>query len=147
MKISKTSLSFLISPLFPFWEAYSKLLHPFTALKVTVEWNLICIKNGDYLLTCFSHAPVKMLPFILRDGALVRYCNKCLKFCPSLLNWHLLVHNITAFVFGLQILHKCFSKHDECPGISDASMLSVPEPIKLNAENDLKDLGTHWCFT
>ncbi|XP_041870025.1 breast cancer type 2 susceptibility protein isoform X1 [Corvus kubaryi] len=38
------------------------------------------------------------------------------------------------------ILHNYFSKHDECPGISDASMLSVPEPVKLNAEDDIKDL-------
>ncbi|CAN8195906.1 unnamed protein product [Coccothraustes coccothraustes] len=38
------------------------------------------------------------------------------------------------------ILHKCFSKHDKCPGISDASMLSVPETVKLNAEDDIKDL-------
>ncbi|XP_039422142.1 breast cancer type 2 susceptibility protein isoform X4 [Corvus cornix cornix] len=38
------------------------------------------------------------------------------------------------------ILHNYFSKHDECPGISDASMLSVPEPVKLNAEDDMKDL-------
>ncbi|XP_068868421.1 breast cancer type 2 susceptibility protein isoform X5 [Aphelocoma coerulescens] len=39
-----------------------------------------------------------------------------------------------------RILHNYFSKHDECPGISDASMLSVPEPVKLNAEDDIKDL-------
>ncbi|NWW58300.1 BRCA2 protein, partial [Ifrita kowaldi] len=38
------------------------------------------------------------------------------------------------------ILHNYFSKHDECPGISDASMLSVPEPVKLNAEDGIKDL-------
>ncbi|NXD95267.1 BRCA2 protein, partial [Chaetorhynchus papuensis] len=38
------------------------------------------------------------------------------------------------------ILHNYFSKHDECPGISDASMLSVPEPVKLNAEDDIKEL-------
>ncbi|NWY27081.1 BRCA2 protein, partial [Pheucticus melanocephalus] len=38
------------------------------------------------------------------------------------------------------ILHDCFSKHDKCPGISDASMLSVPETVKLNAEDDIKDL-------
>ncbi|NXJ18259.1 BRCA2 protein, partial [Dicrurus megarhynchus] len=38
------------------------------------------------------------------------------------------------------ILNNYFSKHDECPGISDASMLSVPEPVKLNAEDDIKDL-------
>ncbi|NXY64080.1 BRCA2 protein, partial [Callaeas wilsoni] len=38
------------------------------------------------------------------------------------------------------ILHNCFSKHDKCPGISDASMLSVPETVKLNAEDDIKDL-------
>ncbi|NWR51019.1 BRCA2 protein, partial [Regulus satrapa] len=37
------------------------------------------------------------------------------------------------------ILHN-FSKHDICPGISDASMLSVPETVKLNAEDDIKDL-------
>ncbi|NXB68738.1 BRCA2 protein, partial [Struthidea cinerea] len=38
------------------------------------------------------------------------------------------------------ILRNYFSKHDECPGISDTSMLSVPEPVKLNAEDDIKDL-------
>ncbi|NXI03575.1 BRCA2 protein, partial [Pachycephala philippinensis] len=38
------------------------------------------------------------------------------------------------------ILHNSFSKHDKCPGISDASMLSVPETVKLNAEDDIKDL-------
>ncbi|NXR57501.1 BRCA2 protein, partial [Rhadina sibilatrix] len=38
------------------------------------------------------------------------------------------------------ILHNYFSKDDLCPGISDASMLSVPETVKLNAEDDIKDL-------
>ncbi|NXP21973.1 BRCA2 protein, partial [Scytalopus superciliaris] len=38
------------------------------------------------------------------------------------------------------ILHNSFSCHDKCPGISDASMLSVPETVKLNAEDDIKDL-------
>ncbi|RLW08380.1 hypothetical protein DV515_00003166 [Chloebia gouldiae] len=38
------------------------------------------------------------------------------------------------------ILHNSFYKHDKCPGISDASMLSVPETVKLNAEDDIKDL-------
>ncbi|NXI07131.1 BRCA2 protein, partial [Irena cyanogastra] len=38
------------------------------------------------------------------------------------------------------ILHNYFSKRDKCPGISDASMLSVPETVKLNAEDDIKDL-------
>ncbi|XP_053827945.1 breast cancer type 2 susceptibility protein [Vidua macroura] len=38
------------------------------------------------------------------------------------------------------ILYNYFSKHDKCPGISDASMLSVPETVKLNAEDDIKDL-------
>ncbi|NWH29716.1 BRCA2 protein, partial [Chloropsis hardwickii] len=37
-------------------------------------------------------------------------------------------------------LHNHFSKQDKCPGISDASMLSVPETVKLNAEDDIKDL-------
>ncbi|NXH80225.1 BRCA2 protein, partial [Edolisoma coerulescens] len=37
-------------------------------------------------------------------------------------------------------LHNYFSKQRECPGISDASMLSVPETVKLNAEDDIKDL-------
>ncbi|NXA95243.1 BRCA2 protein, partial [Melanocharis versteri] len=41
---------------------------------------------------------------------------------------------------GDTILHNYFSKHDKCPGISDASMLSVPETVKLNAEDDIKDL-------
>lgn len=58
-----------------------------------------------------------------------------------------MVRYITAFVFGLQILHNYFSKHDKRPGISDASMLSEPETVKLNAEDDIKDLGMHWCFT
>ncbi|NXO08470.1 BRCA2 protein, partial [Oriolus oriolus] len=38
------------------------------------------------------------------------------------------------------ILHNSFSKHDKCPGISDAGMLSVPETVKLNAEDDIRDL-------
>ncbi|NWW72470.1 BRCA2 protein, partial [Climacteris rufus] len=38
------------------------------------------------------------------------------------------------------ILHSCFSKHGKRPGISDASILSVPETEKLNAEDDIKDL-------
>ncbi|NWZ43970.1 BRCA2 protein, partial [Brachypodius atriceps] len=38
------------------------------------------------------------------------------------------------------ILHNYFSKNDKCPGISDASMLSVPETVKLNAEDDIKGL-------
>ncbi|KAM7065998.1 breast cancer type 2 susceptibility protein isoform 1-T1 [Acridotheres tristis] len=38
------------------------------------------------------------------------------------------------------ILHNCFSKRDKCPGIRHASMLSVPETVKLNAEDDIKDL-------
>uniref|UniRef100_A0A8C3UN34 BRCA2 DNA repair associated n=2 Tax=Catharus ustulatus TaxID=91951 RepID=A0A8C3UN34_CATUS len=38
------------------------------------------------------------------------------------------------------ILHNCFSKHDKCPGIMDASILSIPETVKLNAEDDIKDL-------
>ncbi|NXR82906.1 BRCA2 protein, partial [Pycnonotus jocosus] len=38
------------------------------------------------------------------------------------------------------ILHNYFSKNDKCPGISDTSMLSVPQTVKLNAEDDIKDL-------
>ncbi|NXO26037.1 BRCA2 protein, partial [Cisticola juncidis] len=38
------------------------------------------------------------------------------------------------------ILHNYFSKGDKCPRISDASMLSVPEIGKSNAEDDIKDL-------
>ncbi|NXU38510.1 BRCA2 protein, partial [Drymodes brunneopygia] len=38
------------------------------------------------------------------------------------------------------ILNNYFSKHDKCPGISDASMLCVPETVKLNPEDDIKDL-------
>ncbi|NXK60585.1 BRCA2 protein, partial [Sylvietta virens] len=38
------------------------------------------------------------------------------------------------------VLHNYFSQHDKCPGISDASMLSVPETVKLNAEDEIKDL-------
>ncbi|KFQ41064.1 Breast cancer type 2 susceptibility protein, partial [Nestor notabilis] len=37
------------------------------------------------------------------------------------------------------ILHNFFSNHDKCPGTSDVSMLSVPETVKLNAEDDIKD--------
>ncbi|NXQ64603.1 BRCA2 protein, partial [Anthoscopus minutus] len=38
------------------------------------------------------------------------------------------------------ILHNYISKHDKCPGISDASMLSVPETVKLIAEDDIRGL-------
>ncbi|NWT14791.1 BRCA2 protein, partial [Vireo altiloquus] len=38
------------------------------------------------------------------------------------------------------ILHNYISKHDKCPGISDASMLPVPETVKQIAEDDIKDL-------
>ncbi|NWV10472.1 BRCA2 protein, partial [Ptilonorhynchus violaceus] len=38
------------------------------------------------------------------------------------------------------ILYNFFSKLDKRPGISDATMLSVPETVKLNAEDDIKDL-------
>uniref|UniRef100_A0A8C3R207 BRCA2 DNA repair associated n=1 Tax=Cyanoderma ruficeps TaxID=181631 RepID=A0A8C3R207_9PASS len=41
---------------------------------------------------------------------------------------------------GRAILHNYFSKQDKCPGISDASMLSVPETVKLNTEDGIKDL-------
>ncbi|NXG55740.1 BRCA2 protein, partial [Hemiprocne comata] len=37
------------------------------------------------------------------------------------------------------ILHNIFSNHDQCPGVSDTSMLSVPETGKLHAEDDIKD--------
>ncbi|NXE08236.1 BRCA2 protein, partial [Lophotis ruficrista] len=37
------------------------------------------------------------------------------------------------------VLHNFFSNHDRCPGTSDTSMLSVPETVKLNAEDDIKD--------
>ncbi|XP_030331466.1 breast cancer type 2 susceptibility protein [Strigops habroptila] len=37
------------------------------------------------------------------------------------------------------ILHNFSSNHDKCPGTSDASILSVPETVKLNAEDDIKD--------
>ncbi|NWU84576.1 BRCA2 protein, partial [Onychorhynchus coronatus] len=39
-----------------------------------------------------------------------------------------------------RILRNFFSNHDKCPEISDTSMLLVPEAIKLNAEDDIKDL-------
>ncbi|NWR60112.1 BRCA2 protein, partial [Bucorvus abyssinicus] len=38
-----------------------------------------------------------------------------------------------------RILHNFFSNHDKCPGTSDTSMLFLPETVKLNAEDDLKD--------
>uniref|UniRef100_A0A8C0EGL5 BRCA2 DNA repair associated n=1 Tax=Bubo bubo TaxID=30461 RepID=A0A8C0EGL5_BUBBB len=37
------------------------------------------------------------------------------------------------------ILHNFFSNHDKCAGMSDTSMLSVPEAVKLNPEDDIKD--------
>ncbi|KFV44280.1 Breast cancer type 2 susceptibility protein, partial [Tyto alba] len=37
------------------------------------------------------------------------------------------------------ILHNFFSNHDKCPEMSDTSMLSIPETVKLNAEDDIKD--------
>ncbi|KFV47899.1 Breast cancer type 2 susceptibility protein, partial [Gavia stellata] len=37
------------------------------------------------------------------------------------------------------ILHNFFSNYDKCPGTSHASMLSVPDTVKLNAEDDIKD--------
>ncbi|XP_075346901.1 breast cancer type 2 susceptibility protein isoform X1 [Mycteria americana] len=37
------------------------------------------------------------------------------------------------------VLHNFFSNHGKCPGTSDTSVLSVPETVKLNAEDDIKD--------
>uniref|UniRef100_A0A8C3PMX0 BRCA2 DNA repair associated n=1 Tax=Calidris pygmaea TaxID=425635 RepID=A0A8C3PMX0_9CHAR len=37
------------------------------------------------------------------------------------------------------VLHSIYSSHDERPGTSDTSMLSVPETVKLKAEDDIKD--------
>ncbi|NXL45499.1 BRCA2 protein, partial [Podilymbus podiceps] len=37
------------------------------------------------------------------------------------------------------ILHNFFSNRDKCRGTIDTSMLSVPETVKLNAEDDIKD--------
>ncbi|NXK12353.1 BRCA2 protein, partial [Herpetotheres cachinnans] len=37
------------------------------------------------------------------------------------------------------ILHNFFSNYDKYPGMSDTSMLSVPETVKLNAEDDVKN--------
>ncbi|NXK21251.1 BRCA2 protein, partial [Arenaria interpres] len=37
------------------------------------------------------------------------------------------------------VLHSIYSSHDECPGTSDTSMLSIPETVKLKAEDDIKD--------
>ncbi|KAM9602331.1 breast cancer type 2 susceptibility protein isoform 2-T2 [Morphnus guianensis] len=37
------------------------------------------------------------------------------------------------------VLHNFFSSHDKCPGTSYTSMLSIPETVKLNAEDDIKD--------
>ena len=42
----------------------------------------------------FSSVPVKMLPFILRDAELFRYCSKCLELLALLLKWHLLICNV-----------------------------------------------------
>ncbi|NXJ84567.1 BRCA2 protein, partial [Trogon melanurus] len=38
-----------------------------------------------------------------------------------------------------RILHSSFSRHDKCPGTSDASTLFVPETAKLNSEDDIRD--------
>ncbi|NWU13189.1 BRCA2 protein, partial [Cephalopterus ornatus] len=38
-----------------------------------------------------------------------------------------------------RILHNFFSNHDKCPEMSDTSMLLVPEAVKLNTEDDIKD--------
>lgn len=37
------------------------------------------------------------------------------------------------------VLHNFSSDHDECPGKNDTSLLSVPETVKLNAEDVTKD--------
>ncbi|KAM9282697.1 breast cancer type 2 susceptibility protein [Cariama cristata] len=37
------------------------------------------------------------------------------------------------------VLHNFFSNHEKHPGMSDTSVLSVPETVKLNAEDDIKD--------
>ncbi|NXX16902.1 BRCA2 protein, partial [Podargus strigoides] len=37
------------------------------------------------------------------------------------------------------ILHNFFSNHGRCPGTTNASMMYVPETVKLNAEADIKD--------
>ncbi|KAM6420613.1 breast cancer type 2 susceptibility protein [Pluvialis apricaria] len=37
------------------------------------------------------------------------------------------------------VLHNFFSNHDKCPGTSDISTLSIPETVKLKAEDDIKD--------
>lgn len=59
----------------------------------------------------------------------------------------LLIDYLIVYIFGLQILHNFFSNHDKCPGTSDTSMLLVPENVKLNAEDDIKDLGMRRYFT
>ncbi|NXW48889.1 BRCA2 protein, partial [Nyctiprogne leucopyga] len=43
------------------------------------------------------------------------------------------------------ILHNFFSNHDKRPGMSDTHMLSVPETVKLNAEDDSKNFG-EFCY-
>ncbi|XP_074423972.1 breast cancer type 2 susceptibility protein isoform X2 [Larus michahellis] len=37
------------------------------------------------------------------------------------------------------VLHNFYSNHDERPGTSDTSTLSIPEAVKLKAEDDIKD--------
>ncbi|XP_074001298.1 breast cancer type 2 susceptibility protein [Numenius arquata] len=37
------------------------------------------------------------------------------------------------------VLHSVYSSHGECPGTSDTSTLSIPEAVKLKAEDDIKD--------
>ncbi|KFP09937.1 Breast cancer type 2 susceptibility protein, partial [Egretta garzetta] len=37
------------------------------------------------------------------------------------------------------VLHNFFSNHDKCLGTSDTSLLSIPETVKLNTEDDIKD--------
>ncbi|NXT76292.1 BRCA2 protein, partial [Zapornia atra] len=37
------------------------------------------------------------------------------------------------------ILHNSLSNHNKCPGTSRTGMMSIPETVKLNAEDDIKD--------
>lgn len=55
-------------------------------------------------------------------------------------------HVMFGCIFGLQVLHNFLSKDDEYTAKNDTSLLSVPETVKLNTKDDIKDLGKHWCF-
>lgn len=54
-------------------------------------------------------------------------------------------HVILDCIFGLQVLHNFLSEDDGYTAKNDTSLLSIPETVKLNARDDIKDLGKR-CF-